>query len=264
MTIMTLEKPIKNFLITVFSITYISWTIAAIISHTYVESELIFILHLIGGASPLIATIFYLIKTKEWKDFFNRLFNFHEISFAAWAITISPIIIIIFSNLIVFNSLNIDEEFKNLGMMYGFSLLFFGPIPEELGWRGILFNDLNKISFKKAQIYVMVVWLIWHLPLFFIVGTYQYNLGIVSLEFVFFCLNIILQSFIMGYLFMIGNKNIILPILFHYFVNLLGEMFNRNTVYEIVNIIFYGILLFFIILKYSLKVQKKSDHQHLI
>ncbi|MBN2268934.1 MAG: CPBP family intramembrane metalloprotease [Acholeplasmataceae bacterium] len=143
-------------------------------------------------------------------------------------------------------------------MIYGFFLLFFGPIPEEVGWRGILFNDLNKKSFKKAQIYVMAIWLVWHLPLFFIVGTYQYKLGILSLEFLFFCINIILQSFIMGYLFIIGNKNIFLPILFHYFVNLLGEMLNKSTMSEVLNIGLYGILLLSIILILHLSSTTKA------
>ena len=116
-----------------------------------------------------------------------------------------------------------------MGIYYGLFLLFFGPFPEEVGWRGILFNDLNKLSFKRAQLFVMIVWLVWHLPLFFIKGTYQYNLGIISFGFLFFCINIIIQSLMMGYLFIIGNKNILLPILFHYFVNLMGEMFRKIT-----------------------------------
>lgn len=67
---MTLDKRIKLFLFTVFPITYISWGLAGIISHNNLESQLILPLHLIGGASPLIATILYLSITKEWKSFF--------------------------------------------------------------------------------------------------------------------------------------------------------------------------------------------------
>jgi len=243
MILMVLNKRIKLFLITVFLIAFISWTSAAIISQTHEESVFVLPLHLLGGASPLIATIIYLVITKEWKNFFYRFYNFHEVNYIAWAIALSPIIILVSTHLIVFNQFNINIEFKEIGMFYVLFLLFFGPIPEEVGWRGILFNDLNKLSFKKAQFIVMIVWLIWHIPLFFIVGTYQYNIGILSLGFIFFCLNIILQSLIMGYLFLIGNKNILLPILFHYFVNLFGEMFNKNTVSEVISIILYGLLL---------------------
>lgn len=254
---MALNKRLKMFLTTVFLITYTSWILAAIISHTYTDSRLILPLHLLGGASPLIATILYLIKTKEWKNYFYRLANFHEVKFVAWLITLSPIIISVVTNLLVFNQLSIDSGFIEMGIFYGFALLFFGPIPEELGWRGVLFNDLNKISFKKAQIYMMLIWLVWHLPLFFIIGTYQNNLGIISLGFLFFCLNIALQSFIMGYLFLIGKKNILLPILFHYFVNLFGEMLNRNIVSEIVNIVIYGVVLLTIILGHT---HQQSGH----
>lgn len=254
---MTIEKRIRLFLIPVFLIAYVSWIIAAIISQTHEESLLILPLHLLGGASPLIATIFYLIKTKRCKDFFHRITNFHEVNFIAWSITFSPIIIILLSNLLVFSRFNVNSEFIGMGLFYGFFLLFFGPIPEEVGWRGTLFNDLNEMSFRKAQIYVMIVWLVWHIPLFFIVGTYQNNLGILSLGFIFFCFNIILQSFIMGYLFLIGNKNIVLPILFHYFVNLLGEMLNKSITSEILSIVLYATLLLSIILLYDLKFKKQ-------
>jgi membrane protease YdiL (CAAX protease family) len=133
--------------------------------------------------------------------------------------------------------------------MYGVGLLFFGPIPEELGWRGVLFHDLLNKSFWKAQIYTSSIWFSWHIPLFFIVGSYQYNLGFWSIEFMFWILNIFIQSIIMGYLYVISNKNIILIILFHYFVNLFGEMIVRDTTSEIIILLIYATVLLAIVLK---------------
>lgn len=252
-------KSLKLFIITVFAITYLSWISAAIISNVDSESFFISPLHLLGGASPLIASIVYLIKTKEWKFFWHRWLNFREVHVLAWVITLSPIIVIMFSSIIVFQRLAIQSEFIESGVLYAFFLLFFGPIPEEIGWRGILFHDISKVSFKKAQLYVMLIWLIWHLPLFFIVGTYQNGLGILSIGFVFFVLNILIQSLIMGYLYLIGHQNIVLPILFHYFVNLTGEMFNRNTTTEMMNIGLYSGLLLLLVFVFHTQ-SKKNDN----
>lgn len=243
----SINKRFILFLAIVFCITYISWGAAAYISSIDEQSAWILPLHYLGGASPLIATLVYLIKTKEWKTFFKRFLNFKEVKRYAFLITISPIFIALISHFIVFNDFKMDSEFKELGLYYGVLLLFFGPIPEELGWRGILFNDLNKLSFKKAQMYVLLIWFVWHIPLFFIVGTYQHSLGIFTYRFLFFCAHLILQSFMMGYLFLLGKKNLILPIAFHYFVNLFGEMFNKTMLSEVVSILGYTIVLVIIV-----------------
>jgi membrane protease YdiL (CAAX protease family) len=267
--IMSVKQRIKYFLIRVFLITYIPWVIAAIISHINQESMLIFPLQLMGGAGPLIATLLYLIKTKEWKQFIDRMIHFQGINRIAWGITVAPILIILSTQWLVFGRLNVNTEFTALGLSYMLFLLFFGPIPEEVGWRGILFHDLNQQSFKKAQIYTMLVWLIWHLPLFFIVGTYQFDLGVLSLRFLFFCLNVMVQSFIMGYLYVLGKKNIVFVILFHYFVNLFGEMFHKSTNSEIISIALYVILLLSLVIHHQslfssnetrINVDGHSDH----
>lgn len=39
-------------------------------------------------------------------------------------------------------------------------------IGEEIGWRGLLFPELNKVtSFNKAALITGAIWLVWHLPL---------------------------------------------------------------------------------------------------
>lgn len=240
---MLLKRRLKLYLFIVFGISYLSWILAAIISNINSDSIFILPLHLIGGTSPLIATIIYLIKTKGWYGYFKRLKNIRETKLVSWLITLSPVIILILSSLIIFGKININPDFPTPILLYSIGLLFFGPIPEELGWRGVLFNDLNDLSFKKAQIYMAIIWFVWHLPLFFIIGTYQNNLGIISIDFLFFTINIFIQSFILGYLFVFGKRNIILPILFHYFVNLFGELLLDNIYYEIVSLVLYGVVL---------------------
>jgi membrane protease YdiL (CAAX protease family) len=66
------------------------------------------------------------------------------------------------------------------------SILFATLIPfvEELGWRGYVLDRLQaKWNALMSTLIVGSVWSLWHLPLFFIEGTYQAGLGVGSLAF---------------------------------------------------------------------------------
>ena len=54
-------------------------------------------------------------------------------------------------------------------------MLFLGGL-EETGWRGILQPQLEeKLGYTAATVVVAVIWWLWHLPLFYIVGVSQYG-----------------------------------------------------------------------------------------
>lgn len=63
-------------------------------------------------------------------------------------------------------------------------LIIIGPLSEELGWRGYLSIKLQqRWNALTASIAVGIVWALWHLPLFFMVGTSQHELHIPFLGF---------------------------------------------------------------------------------
>ena len=50
-------------------------------------------------------------------------------------------------------------------------ILIFGPIPEELGWRGYVLDRLQvKLSAIVSSLVLGAFWALWHLPLFFMEG----------------------------------------------------------------------------------------------
>ena len=56
--------------------------------------------------------------------------------------------------------------------------LFFGPLPEEIGWRGYGIDKCQeKWNTLNAALILGTFWAFWHLPVFYIEGTYQYELG---------------------------------------------------------------------------------------
>lgn len=222
--------------------TYLFWIPAAIISRRNPDWPGIFICHMAGGIGPMAASIYVVTINKEWKNFLNRIFKLRSLSLKLWSLILSPIVIAILSSLIIHHNVLISHDFLIAGAGYAILLLFFGPIPEELGWRGVLFHNLGRKSIVEAQIITALVWFVWHLPLFFIGGTFQSGIGFGTPGFFLWSLGLIFQSLIMGQLYFLTKESIASAILFHYFVNLSGEMVVKNYSYEILTTLIYGIL----------------------
>lgn len=97
-----------------------------------------------------------------------------------------------------------------------FYQLVWGPIGEELEWRGYVLNELQKkYSPLKSTMIVATVWTFWHLPLWLVSGYSGINLVQYIVFFIVLCCSI---SIIMTAFYNI-NHNLVIPILIHQFVN---------------------------------------------
>lgn len=240
--------------------TYLLWVPAALISRVSPDWWGILPLHLLGGIGPLISSIVIVTKNNNWKVYLRKLIKFNGFPPSLWILIISPILIAGIGSLIFHRRFMISQEFISAGVFYGLLLLFFGPIPEEVGWRGVLFDEASKTSLLKAQILTAAVWLIWHLPLFFITGSYQNSVGFATPEFFIWCGELITQSIIMGYLYGLTRKSIASAILFHYFVNLAGELITKNRGLELFSLLMYGLLAVILTLVYRQAAKKGLQH----
>lgn len=187
----------------------------------------------ISMLSPLYAAlfiIFYFYNKEQRINYFKSIINFKQIP-VGWYIFIIllPILIRLTGSFLAAILTNANFQFfisNEMNISYALFLLFFGPIHEEMGWRGIALPELNKIySFNTSVIYSGIMWAIWHLPLFFIENTYQNQLGLFTLSFWNFMLSIIFISIIYGLIYFKTEGSILAVILFHYFGNLSGETF---------------------------------------
>ena len=105
-------------------------------------------------------------------------------------------------------------------------MLIFGPLPEEMGWRGYAQGQLRtRHSMLTASLIVGVVWTLWHLPLFFIDGSYQHGLGLGTLGFWLFMLDKVPQSVVMGWVYDNTRQSTLSAVILHFMVNLVGELF---------------------------------------
>jgi membrane protease YdiL (CAAX protease family) len=107
-----------------------------------------------------------------------------------------------------------------------FSMLF-GPLPEELGWRGYALDRLQeRHSALISSLLLGAMWSLWHLPLFLMEGTYQRS------EFrsgeIWFVLNFIVSilalTIVMTWVYNNTKRSILSAILIHFMGNLTGEI----------------------------------------
>ena len=118
--------------------------------------------------------------------------------------------------------------------------LFFGPVPEEPGWRGYATDGLQaQTGATRASLVVGSVWMLWHLPLFFIEGTWQAeHLGFGTTLFGLWAMGVIIESVLYTWIYNNTQRSIFAAILFHFVGNAFGQLFALSDRAEFIN---YGL-----------------------
>lgn len=234
------------------------------------------VLTAIGGISPTLAVLIMLgffSKKVEKKQYLNSL-RFSRIP-AKWypVIILLPFTIVILSKLIeklIYNAslwpMLTDELHSNpLSLLpYAVFILFFGPLPEELGWRGYALDRLvRNLGPIGGGLINAVAWAAWHIPLFFIVGYPLKEMNMSGWEMAVFFGTFIPNTFLYVWVYYKTNRSTIAAILFHFSINYNGMIFIETpytglikglvtTVVAIV-VIYFERELFFDFKKYSEK-----------
>ncbi|OGO92464.1 MAG: hypothetical protein A2Y17_10945 [Clostridiales bacterium GWF2_38_85] len=249
-----------------FIITYIwTWGLLAIpiifnLNYSNIITKMSF--YIAGAAPSAVALILvFSSKDKEYiKSFFNRLINFRLINLKSYIFifTFIPTANIVATSIYsaIWNvSFNFNPSINNLFdiLMFAFFMLLFGPLAEELGWRGYALDKLtNKYNIIKSCLLISVFWALWHAPMFLINGTYQNSIAHQSwLLIVDFFIAIIANSFIMTIIYIKNNKSILSGILYHFNINFFGELFDLNNsemflrtlIQVVISIILIGVLI---------------------
>ena len=103
-------------------------------------------------------------------------------------------------------------------------LFLGGPLEEELGWRGFLLPRLQaKRSAFTATIVLGLIWGLWHIPLYFVLGTGQYETAAsagVTFAIAAFVVWTMGLSVLFTWLFNETGGSLVIAILFHAAVNL--------------------------------------------
>lgn len=197
-------------------------------------------LHYAGGMMPALVTLVLLylcFSRQQRREYWLRLMGLKRIH-KAWYFVILLIVpaltaVGIISDLLLGGAGAEPEAAANL-ILNPFSLipfaiftLLFGPLPEEMAWRGCALDSLQiKWNALTASLILGTLWTLWHLPLFFIENTYQYGLGVGTPQFWLYMLDKIPQSVLMTWIYNNNQRSTASAVLFHFMVNFVGELFD--------------------------------------
>jgi hypothetical protein len=93
-------------------------------------------------------------------------------------------------------------------------LLIIGPLSEEIGWRGFALDRLQtRWNPLTSGLIVGIVWSLWHLPLFLMIGTSQHELKI---PFIGFLLSVTSTSVLFTWLHNRAHSSIWMAVFFHW------------------------------------------------
>lgn len=111
---------------------------------------------------------------------------------------------------------------------FALGILFYGPVPEELGWRGYALDRLqSRWNALTASLILGVFWALWHVPQFFIKGLPIGEVFPVGTPiFWTYFIMLVPQSVLYTWVFNNNGRSILSAILFHFMTNFTGEFLN--------------------------------------
>jgi membrane protease YdiL (CAAX protease family) len=110
-----------------------------------------------------------------------------------------------------------------------FFVFWFGPLPEEIGWRGFALDRLQcRMSALTSSLLLGTIWALWHLPLFYIPGTYQYDLGLGTIRFWLFIVCFLPLSVLMTWIYNSTRRSTLSAVLVHFSWNLCAALLPKT------------------------------------
>lgn len=198
------------------------------------------------------------------RDFWSRALSVRRIGWAWW------LFILLFSPAIAVAVIGLNWAlgdgipgidptiFAGVGALLGFVVfqLLGGPLAEELGWRGFLLDRLlSRWSVMKASLIMGVIWVLWHVPLFFIEGTAQHAQGIWDIKGLQWTIEVLCTSIIVSMVYINTNRSSLGAVMLHFmgnatFTAFAGSGYALTTqigvLNTIVNVVFTGVILLLI------------------
>ncbi|MCG8328003.1 MAG: CPBP family intramembrane metalloprotease [Chitinophagales bacterium] len=178
-----------------------------------------------GGFGPTIAAIItvWITEGKEAVLQLLKKYKTFRVHYKWYILVlILPIILYLFSLMATtfmgfeLGRFNYNEGIKMI-LPYMLIALPFGPIMEELGWRGYMLPELlKKYNIYTSSLILGITWTFWHLASFSFPGAaipsvFEVSIWTISL----YLLSIIAQTFVFSYFYIQTKGSLIIAILLH-------------------------------------------------
>lgn len=228
-------KPVR-FYFTCFVTTWSFWIAAAIASKTPNDNGLSALLMLLGLIAPSVTAIATVLTSgcKALKqDLKRKIVGFYRLKpynialaillFAA-IVTVSILVSALFGGSLEQFSFTEDFSFS-IGGTSAFLTILLASVIEETAWRGYGEDAVGSyFSWFTESIIFGSIWALWHLPLFWIEGTYHYGLKELGPYYILnFLIGVIPMNFLTTWVYVKNNRSMLACIILHLFVNTMQE-----------------------------------------
>lgn len=248
-----ISSPVVFFGMT-FLFTWACWIAAGILSGGQ-RAWLATLLHYAGGAMPLVVTLMLLFlrgSARQRREYWQRLIDFRRIGKAWYAVILLSVpaltaIAIVIDVLLGGTGAKLEAASSVLSnplsiFPFAFFILIFGPLPEEMAWRGYALDGLQaRWSALSASLALGAAWTLWHLPLFWIEGSYQHGLGWATPAFWLFMLDKVPQTIWMTWIYNNNRRSTLTAVLFHFMVNFTGELLALSPRADALFVVFWWV-----------------------
>ncbi len=228
-------KPIRFYIIC-FAVTWLFWISAAVLSSRSDENGISMILMLLGLFTPAVTAIVTVAtsKSKALKNDLNRkLVGFYRIKPLNILIAVLSFALIVVCSILLSllfgqsaNQFAFTEDFSfSIGGTSALLTILLASVIEELGWRGYGEDSVaSYFTWFTESIIFGCIWALWHLPLFWIEGTYHYGLRELGIGYMLnFLISVVPMGFLTTWVYVKNNRSMLACIIFHLFVNTMQE-----------------------------------------
>jgi membrane protease YdiL (CAAX protease family) len=231
------------------------------------------ILYSIGGLGPALSAI-YLVRTTQGKDerreFWRRLVDYKRVSWRWFLASLFiPLLIAIFTVLI---APFFTTEYSNwqpmwlvvqnplIFVFFLVSTLLFGPLPEEIGWRGYGLESLQmRYSAVQSSLIVGFFWALWHIPLFLTKDSaFAATYPLFSPSFWLWAISLLSISIIMTWIFNHTEKSTLTAILFHFSMSAASGFFGFQSQMQSIMLIGFALFAIFVVAVPSVNLSPKT------
>ena len=233
----TMTRRLAVYIAVAFGITWTCWWILVLLARARVViyGQIPFmVLYALGGLGPTIAAYVAVSATRKQSplsEFHRRLFRWRVA--ASWhviAVGLPIILALVSAGIARLVDSSSASPFA-VRPWYMFFLLFFFMIGggglEELGWRGVAQPEMERrLSRFGAAVLVGLLWALWHVPLFDLLGVGQYGTN-----FPLFTVGVVGSALMLAWLYA-RTGSILLCIAFHASRNAIWSLGATNPFHQ--------------------------------
>ena len=219
------------FFVVVFGWSWAFWILAAVLGLS-VEAPAGRMLLFVGLLGPLLGGVgfaCFTLSAQEWRDYRRRLVDPRRIG-AKWFLVIFVPIPALMVVAVLLDAATGGPALAlaqakaatllatpTTAVAFLITLFMMGPIPEELGWRGYALVRLQaRWSALTSSLILSAIWALYHLPLFFMPGSFHHSQGAGSVWFWLFMVQVAGMAVVMTWIFNNTRGSTLGAILFHF------------------------------------------------